>query len=150
MALRSPAPAYLSDLHSQTSKFSHYYSTSNNNLCRHKFVIRATATATPPGSRNDSLGKVFVFIDFVQFLITITRTIEFISCNLQMKRVGEMSQEIKRMRAQMEENEELAILMRGLRGQNLTDSQFAADDVQLRLVEVSFLSFLLLNLNFTL
>lgn len=36
----------------------------------------------------------------------------------------------------MEENEELAILMRGLRGQNLRDSQFAEDDVQLRLVEV--------------
>ena len=47
-----------------------------------------------------------------------------------------MSAEIKRVRAQMEENEDLAILMRGLRGQNLTDSQFAADDVQLRLVEV--------------
>ncbi|KAL9258255.1 hypothetical protein AKJ16_DCAP11482 [Drosera capensis] len=51
-------------------------------------------------------------------------------------RGGEMSQEIKRVRAQMEENEDLAILMRGLRGQNLTDSQFAADNVQLRLVEV--------------
>ncbi|KAL2897512.1 hypothetical protein RDABS01_039295 [Bienertia sinuspersici] len=36
----------------------------------------------------------------------------------------------------MEENEDLAILMRGLRGQNLSDSQFAADNVQLRLVEV--------------
>jgi hypothetical protein len=36
----------------------------------------------------------------------------------------------------MEENEELAILMRGLRGQNLRDSQFAEDNVQLRLVEV--------------
>ena len=36
----------------------------------------------------------------------------------------------------MEENEELAILMRGLRGQNLRDSQFAEGNVQLRLVEV--------------
>ncbi|XP_062166121.1 uncharacterized protein LOC133872575 [Alnus glutinosa] len=51
-------------------------------------------------------------------------------------RIGDVSQEIKRVRAQMEENEELAILMRGLRGQNLTDSQFAEDNVQLRLVEV--------------
>lgn len=51
-------------------------------------------------------------------------------------RVGDMSKEIKRVRAQMEENEQLAILMRGLRGQNLTDSQFADDSVQLRLVEV--------------
>lgn len=36
----------------------------------------------------------------------------------------------------MEENEQLAILMRGLRGQNLRDAQFADDNVQLRLVEV--------------
>lgn len=50
--------------------------------------------------------------------------------------MGEVSDEIKRVRAQMEENEQLAVLMRGLRGQNLSDSQFAADDVQLRLVEV--------------
>ncbi|KAB1203751.1 hypothetical protein CJ030_MR8G011187 [Morella rubra] len=51
-------------------------------------------------------------------------------------RIGDVSKEIKRVRAQMEENEDLAILMRGLRGQNLRDSQFAEDDVQLRLVEV--------------
>ncbi|EEF44261.1 uncharacterized protein sll0005 [Ricinus communis] len=51
-------------------------------------------------------------------------------------RIGEVSQEIKRVRAQMEENEQLAILMRGLRGQNLRDSQFADDNIKLRLVEV--------------
>ncbi|CAN6485875.1 unnamed protein product [Victoria cruziana] len=51
--------------------------------------------------------------------------------------MGEVSDEIKRVRAQMEENEQLAVLMRGLRGQNLSDSQFAADDVQLRLVEIA-------------
>ncbi|GMY26857.1 Protein kinase [Fagus crenata] len=51
-------------------------------------------------------------------------------------RIGDVSQEIKRVRAQMEENEDLAILMRGLRGQNLRDSQFAEDNVELRLVEV--------------
>ncbi|KAJ4835182.1 hypothetical protein Tsubulata_024990 [Turnera subulata] len=51
-------------------------------------------------------------------------------------RIGGMSQEIKRVRAQMEENEELAILMRGLRGQNLRDEQFADKNVKLRLVEV--------------
>lgn len=49
-----------------------------------------------------------------------------------------MSEEIKRVRKQMEEDEQLASLMRGLRGQNLSDSQFAADDVRLRLVEVFF------------
>lgn len=52
--------------------------------------------------------------------------------------MGEVSQEIKRMRAQMEENEQLSILMKGLRGQNLRDSQFADDNIQLRLVEVIY------------
>ncbi|XP_059445644.1 uncharacterized protein LOC132177377 isoform X1 [Corylus avellana] len=52
-------------------------------------------------------------------------------------RIGDVSKEIKRVRAQMEENEDLAILMKGLRGQNLRDSQFAEDNVQLRLVEVN-------------
>ncbi|KAF7837329.1 sll0005 isoform A [Senna tora] len=51
-------------------------------------------------------------------------------------KIGDVSQEIKRVRAQMEENEQLATLMRGLRGQNLKDSLFAEDNVQLRLVEV--------------
>jgi aarF domain-containing kinase len=41
------------------------------------------------------------------------------------------------VRKQMEEDEQLATLMRGLRGQNLRDSQFADDNVRLRLVEVS-------------
>ncbi|KAL7145143.1 hypothetical protein ABFS83_07G060000 [Erythranthe nasuta] len=51
-------------------------------------------------------------------------------------RIQDVSKEIKRVRAQMEENEDLAILMRGLRGQNLKDSLFAEDNVQLRLVEM--------------
>ncbi|XP_068658911.1 uncharacterized protein [Aristolochia californica] len=51
-------------------------------------------------------------------------------------RFGNVSDEIRKMRAQMEEDEQLSILMRGLRGQNLSDSQFADDNVQLRLVEV--------------
>jgi aarF domain-containing kinase len=52
------------------------------------------------------------------------------------QRVGEMADEMKRMRAQMEEDEQVASLMRGLRGQNLSDELFAAADTQLRLVEV--------------
>ncbi|OMO53057.1 hypothetical protein CCACVL1_28908 [Corchorus capsularis] len=51
-------------------------------------------------------------------------------------RMGDVSKEIQKMRAQMEEDEQLAILMRGLRGQNLKDSQFADNNIQLRLVEV--------------
>ncbi|XP_073284125.1 uncharacterized protein [Primulina huaijiensis] len=51
-------------------------------------------------------------------------------------RVQDVSQEIKRVRAQMEENEQLAVLMRGLRGQNLNDTLFADDSIKLRLVEV--------------
>lgn len=57
-------------------------------------------------------------------------------CVCVLQRIGDVSKEIKRVRAQMEEDEQLATLMRGLRGQNLSDSLFAEDDVQLRLVEV--------------
>lgn len=51
-------------------------------------------------------------------------------------RFGEVSKEIQRVRKQMEQDEQLATLMRGLRGQNLRDEQFADDNVRLRLVEV--------------
>lgn len=52
------------------------------------------------------------------------------------QRFGEVSKEIQRVRKQMEQDEQLATLMRGLRGQNLRDEQFADDNVRLRLVEV--------------
>ncbi|KAL3694793.1 hypothetical protein R1sor_008444 [Riccia sorocarpa] len=52
-------------------------------------------------------------------------------------RVGEMAEEMKRVRAQMEEDEQLSSLMRGLRGQNLIDNQFANSDTKMRLVEVN-------------
>lgn len=55
-----------------------------------------------------------------------------------MQRFGNVSEEIKRVRKQMEEDEQLSSLMRGLRGQNLRDSQFADENIQLRLVEVCF------------
>ncbi|CAD6248986.1 unnamed protein product [Miscanthus lutarioriparius] len=51
-------------------------------------------------------------------------------------RFGGVSKEIQRVRKQMEQDEQLATLMRGLRGQNLRDEQFADDNVRLRLVEV--------------
>lgn len=53
----------------------------------------------------------------------------------------DVSQEIKRVRAQMEENEQLAVLMKGLRGQNLQDSQFADNSIKLKLVEVCHCEF---------
>lgn len=59
-----------------------------------------------------------------------------------LQRMQDVSNEIKRVRAQMEENEDLAILMRGLRGQNLKDSLFADDNIKLRLVEVRLFDFL--------
>ncbi|XP_047332893.1 uncharacterized protein sll0005 [Impatiens glandulifera] len=52
-------------------------------------------------------------------------------------RMKDVSKEIQRVRAQMEEDEQLASLMRGLRGQNIQDSQFADENIQLRLVEVN-------------
>ncbi|KAL3506345.1 hypothetical protein ACH5RR_031727 [Cinchona calisaya] len=54
----------------------------------------------------------------------------------EIQRMQDVSQEIKRVRAQMEENEQLAVLMKGLRGQNLKDTLFADDNIKLRLVEV--------------
>ncbi|MCO5548972.1 hypothetical protein L7F22_002436 [Adiantum nelumboides] len=50
-------------------------------------------------------------------------------------KVKGMSEEIKKMRAQLEEDEQVASLMRGLRGQNLNDELFASSDVKMRLVE---------------
>ena len=47
-----------------------------------------------------------------------------------------VSEEIKKMRAQLEEDEQVSSLMRGLRGQNLSDELFASSDVKMRLVEV--------------
>ncbi|CAM6088773.1 unnamed protein product [Calypogeia fissa] len=51
-------------------------------------------------------------------------------------RVGDMAEEMKRVRAQMENDEQLSSLMRGLRGQNLSDTQFALSDTQMRLIEI--------------
>eukprot|EP00249_Psilotum_nudum_P018128 c26650_g1_i1 orf=156-2624(+) len=51
-------------------------------------------------------------------------------------KVGDMAGEMKKMRAQFEENEQVALLMRGLRGQNLSDELFASSNIQMRLVEV--------------
>nr|CAD1820939.1 unnamed protein product [Ananas comosus var. bracteatus] len=59
-----------------------------------------------------------------------------VSINGAANRFGKMSEEIKKVRKQMEEDEQLATLMRGLRGQNLTDGQFADENITLRLVEV--------------
>jgi hypothetical protein len=63
------------------------------------------------------------------------------------QRFGDVSKEIQRVRKQMEQDEQLATLMRGLRGQNLRDEQFAADNVRLRLVEVNLLDPTSVNLS---
>ena len=45
-----------------------------------------------------------------------------------------MSQQMKDVRSQMESDENLSILMSSLRGQNLSDADFAAEGVEMRLV----------------
>ncbi|KAL2632941.1 hypothetical protein R1flu_004420 [Riccia fluitans] len=77
--------------------------------------VRAVATRDSPG--------------------VITKAEKEVTRNRSM-RVAEMAEEMKRVRAQMEEDEQLSSLMRGLRGQNLSDNQFATSDTKLRLVEV--------------
>jgi len=47
----------------------------------------------------------------------------------------EMSQQMKQMRSQMEEDEQLSALMSSLRGKNLSDADFADESVQMRLVD---------------
>ena len=49
---------------------------------------------------------------------------------------SQMSGQIKDIRAQMEEDEDLNTLMAGLRGTNIDDSDFAADGVQMRVVDL--------------
>lgn len=98
-------------------------------------VIRAVETSTGPletsTSNSSSSSQSEKLNGPSKSLPSARRGVSSVS-----SRVGDVSKEIKRVRAQMEENEQLAILMRGLRGQNLTDSQFADDNIQLRLVEV--------------
>jgi aarF domain-containing kinase len=48
--------------------------------------------------------------------------------------VRQMSQQMKDVRSQMEEDENLKVLMSSLRGQNLSDADFAAEGVEMRLV----------------
>lgn len=59
------------------------------------------------------------------------------SINGTANRFRNVSVEIKKVRDQMEADEQLSTLMRGLRGQNLSDSQFADENIRLRLVEVT-------------
>jgi hypothetical protein len=49
----------------------------------------------------------------------------------------QMSSQMKDIRAQMEEDEDLNTLMRGLRGQGMNEDDFAAVDTKMRLIEVS-------------
>lgn len=48
----------------------------------------------------------------------------------------EMSKQMRDVRSQMEENEELSALMASLRGSNLSDADFADSNVQMRLVDM--------------
>ncbi len=48
-----------------------------------------------------------------------------------------MSSQFQDMRAQLESDEQLKILMAGLRGSNLNDSDYAEEGVNMVMVEVS-------------
>lgn len=55
----------------------------------------------------------------------------------QSVRVADMSAQMAAMRAQMEENEQLSVLMAGLRGSNMNDEDFAEQDVVMQLISVT-------------
>uniref|UniRef100_A0A2P2ILI7 Protein kinase domain-containing protein n=1 Tax=Rhizophora mucronata TaxID=61149 RepID=A0A2P2ILI7_RHIMU len=93
---------------------------------------RPAKSSSPPGTLNGSSRSLPSHaVNGVSSKPMPSRPVNGVSA-----RIGEVSEEIKRVRAQMEENEQLATLMRGLRGQNLRDAQFADENVRLRLVEV--------------
>lgn len=48
-----------------------------------------------------------------------------------------MSSQIKSLRSSLEEDEDLAVLMAGLRGSNIDESDFATEGLQMKLVSVS-------------
>ena len=52
-------------------------------------------------------------------------------------RMSDMSAQMKDVRAQMEENEQLSVLMAGLRGSNTNDDDWAGRDVVMQLISVS-------------
>lgn len=56
---------------------------------------------------------------------------------LQTTSVREMSRQMRDMRAQLNEDEDLKVLMASLRGQNLSDADFADAAVEMRLVNVT-------------
>lgn len=55
----------------------------------------------------------------------------------QSVRMADMSAQMADMRAQMEENEQLSVLMAGLRGSNMNAEDFADQDVVMQLISVS-------------
>lgn len=54
---------------------------------------------------------------------------------MQAESISSMSSQFKDMRAQLESDEQLKILMAGLRGSNLNDSDYAEEGVNMVMVE---------------
>lgn len=63
-------------------------------------------------------------------------TFFIVSFWMQTTSVKEMSQQMRDVRSQMEEDENLKVLMASLRGQNLSDADFADESVEMKLVVV--------------
>lgn len=55
----------------------------------------------------------------------------------QSVRMADMSAQMASVRAQMEENEQLSVLMAGLRGSNMNDEDFADQNVVMQLISVT-------------
>ncbi|CDO99419.1 unnamed protein product [Coffea canephora] len=99
-------------------------------------VVRAIATEPRPADTKQANNSSSSQPKVVNGFGSSSATTSSKKVNGASTRMQDVSQEIKRVRAQMEENEQLAVLMSGLRGQNLKDSLFADDNIKLRLVEV--------------
>ncbi|XP_024533437.1 uncharacterized protein LOC9641772 [Selaginella moellendorffii] len=97
---------------------------SNRQRSRRCLCVRAVATSDPPASEAKSSRR------------NVNGSARINGSAGRSMRVGDMAEEVKKMRAQLEEDEQVASFMRGLRGQNLSDELFASSTVKLRLVEV--------------
>ncbi|GAQ84993.1 Predicted unusual protein kinase [Klebsormidium nitens] len=101
----------------------------------------AFAVAAPerPGLYSDGRGpgrKETVVVDPENGRRTVLSEGQDGTARVKVGRLSDMTKQFKDVRRQMEEDEDLATLMRGLRGQNLNDEQFASADVQMRLIEI--------------
>ena len=93
--------------------------------------VGASGLAPGAGARARGVGRARRGVVYAR-----VETKESSSSSSSSTRVSDMSQQMRDVRKQMEEDKDLNTLMAGLRGSNIDDSDFAADGVQMKVVDV--------------